>query len=782
MKIVSLLLKIILGIILASAVVIGVIIAFVDPNNYRDEITQVVKKETGRDLHIESMSLSFFPNIGINLSNTRLSNAEGFGDQPFLEISNVQIGAKILPLLRQELEINALILYGLNLNLMRNTQGATNWDDLIKPSPITQPTATKTSPASKNPLAKLAAINFDGLDIQNGIINWQDQQTAQSIKLTIHHFNTNAVTFGQFFNIALQAETKVANPELQTAINLTLEAKLEQDGSYNLRNLILKTTTTGKGIPVDKAITELNIPTIDLTLDKNQINFPKLTLNYDVVGGQNFPMQSIKGELTLSDIAGDLSIQSFKASQLAIHTDLTGQSLPNGQAQIKVTNQPSINLTAQTAELANFSLTALGIQTQGSVKATQIIDNPLINAQIAIPQINLRDLLSQLEIALPEMTDNTTLTQFTASLGIKFNSQTQAININNLSIHLDDSKLTGDVAVSQFDRPNIAYNLALTTIDLNRYLSPKKDLKETEKPVQTPEDVEIILPTELLRSLTLDGTFTANSIIFDNLNPQNILLTVKGTAGKINANPIEVDIFGTQIRAQAGLDVRGQIPKYTFKTATKQVPIGEVLLAFTGKDQLTGTGAINLSITTEGSRVSHFKQNLNGTTNFNLKDGAIKGFNLARSIREARAKISGKTLPKSDAKLQTDFTAMTGQFVIKQGIVDTKNLVIQAPFMRISGLGQINLPKESLDYLVKTKIVGTAKGQGGQELKDLSGLTIPVKITGSWLEPDISLDLKSIFEQKAKAEIEQKKQEVITETKKKVEEKLKESILKGFGF
>jgi AsmA protein len=60
MKFLSLFLKIIAGLLAVIIVAIGVIAVTVDPNDYRDEITDVVKKETGRDLKIESMSLSFF--------------------------------------------------------------------------------------------------------------------------------------------------------------------------------------------------------------------------------------------------------------------------------------------------------------------------------------------------------------------------------------------------------------------------------------------------------------------------------------------------------------------------------------------------------------------------------------------------------------------------------------------------------------------------------------------------------------------------------------------------
>ena len=779
MKILSLILKIIASLVAIVIVAVAVIAITVDPNDYREKITEVVKKETGRDLQIESMSLSFFPHLGLNLENTTLSNATGFSTSAFLKVDKVQVGAAIFPLLSQTLEIDTLTLHGLNLNLEKNAEGVSNWDDLTQRDHHAK--AEEKAEDASNPMDKLAALNFGGIDIQNGQIHWNDQQAQQTIDLNITELSTGAITFGEFFDIALSADTSVAKPELNSQLNLTIEAKLEKDGSYALRNLALKSTTQGAGIPVDKATAELSIPTLDLAMEKNQLSLPSLSLSYNVVGGKAFPMQTIQGVLKVKEFTGDLSSQQFKAQLLSVNTDLTGNSLPGGQAKITLSTQPTIDLTAQTASLSQLSLTAMDIVAKGSVNATHIKTDALVDAKLDIAETNLRALLKQLDIALPEMTDGKTLTKFAASLGLHFDAKTQAVRVKNLNVVLDDSVLTGNASVSQFDAPNIRYDLALTKMDLNRYLPPKKDVPEPESTPPVAE-TDIPLPTELLRKLTINGTFKAGAVTFDKLLPKNIVVTVKGSKGKINVNPIHADIFKTSINAQAGLDVSGKTPQYSFKTDAKKVPVGEVLMAFTGKDQMSGTGAIDANITTAGSRISHFKQNLNGAIAVNLEDGAIKGFNLAQSIREAKAKMSGTTAPASDGDLQTDFSSLIAEATIKQGIVTSQKLLAQAPFMRITGSGTVDLPKESLNYLVKTKIVASDKGQGGEDLKELDGLTIPVKLKGAWTSPSVSLDLNSLLEQKATAEIEKKKDEVIEETKKKVEEKLKDTLFKGFKF
>ncbi|GKT12165.1 MAG: AsmA protein [Thiomicrorhabdus sp.] len=790
MKIASLLLKILLGTVVTIMIAVGVIVATVDPNDYRTQIADVVKKETGRDLQIESISLSLFPNIGLSLENTTLSNAKGFSKQAFFHIDEVVIGAAIMPLLSQTLEIDTLTLHGLQLSLEKNTQGVSNWDDLVEPSTKETPENDKNSP-----LSKLAGLDFGGIDIQQGQINWNDAQTKQSVALNITQFTTEAITFGQFFKINLSAKSQVAKPALTAQLDLEIEAKLNQDGGFALRNLALKTSVQGRGIPVEKASANLAIASIDLALDKQQITLPSLKLNYTVVGGQYFPAQSIKGGLQLADFSADIAAQEFSTKQLDVNTDLVASFLPNGKGQASLSVQPTLNLQKQTATLNNLTLTALGIQSKGSVTASQITSNPIANAQLEIAQINLRQLLTDLKITLPEMADTKTLTEFSGYLGVHFNAKTESLKIQKLNLKLDESQLTGSASVKQFATPNIAYDLALNKIDLNRYLPiPKEQPKVTQK---SDKELIITLPTELLRKLTINGRLKVGEVKFKELLPKDILVTINGAKGNIKAAPVSAKLFKRQVNVEAGLDVRGKTPKYSLKMTGKQIPVGKVLVAVLNKDILNGNGSVDLNITTAGTRIIDFTKHLNGKASVDLLNGAVKGFNLAQIIRNAKAKLNKSTADASKENLQTDFSAMTAQVTIKNGVVTTKKLTAQAPFMRITGSGTVNLPQESLDYLVRTKIVASDKGQGGEELKELNGLTLPVRLKGSYLSPDITLDLASLLEQKTKMELQSKldakKKEIsdelskkatqaIEENKKELGNQLKDSLFKGFKF
>ena len=98
---------------------------------------------------------------------------------------------------------------------------------------------------------------------------------------------------------------------------------------------------------------------------------------------------------------------------------------------------------------------------------------------------------------------------------------------------------------------------------------------------------------------------------------------------------------------------------------------------------------------------------------------------------------------------------------------------MKSPLLRVSGAGDINIGADTLDYLLKATVVATAGGQGGKELADLRGLTVPVKISGPLAAPQYRLDFGAMASEMAKTKVEAKKEEVKTRVEDKVKDQLK---------
>ena len=157
-----------------------------------------------------------------------------------------------------------------------------------------------------------------------------------------------------------------------------------------------------------------------------------------------------------------------------------------------------------------------------------------------------------------------------------------------------------------------------------------------------------------------------------------------------------------------------------------------------GVDWLSGKYNGTLSIKGHGGTEEALVQSLNGNGDFAVSNGAVAGFNLGGALRA----LSEGNLPDFEASPseKTDFSALTGSFVITDGVARNEDLKLASPALRATGSGSVDLPARSLDYTVKPTLVATTEGEGGTV--DLAGIEVPVHVSGPWDAPKIEPDIE----------------------------------------
>ena len=103
---------------------------------------------------------------------------------------------------------------------------------------------------------------------------------------------------------------------------------------------------------------------------------------------------------------------------------------------------------------------------------------------------------------------------------------------------------------------------------------------------------------------------------------------------------------------------------------------------------------------------------------------------------------------------------------------------MQSPLLRITGAGTVSLPQETIDYTLTTKFVGSLKGQGGEGIEELKGLSIPVHVGGTFSKPTYAPDLAAVLSDAAKAEVEKKVEKEKKKLQKKIGDELSDKLLK----
>jgi len=297
-------------------VLVGVALLF-DPNDYKGEISAAVEDATGRTLSLDGdLELNIFPRLRIALGEAELSDAAGFGTEPFVSIEGARLQVGLLPLiLSQSLEIDEARLDGLTLNLARNAQGQGNWENLGGTAAPTAPETVATPEGAPTEAAEVTAFTFEvqAVVIENAEVNWTDATTGETWQLA--DFNLQLADFGP--GVAFPMQTSFALSGEGLAINLAAEMQATlglADNSYLLENLLVDIDGTGAVWPGGEGALALQFDALEADLDAETVELTGLVLEFlDVVVNGNLSGSQLFSGLSL---AGGIDIEDFDPQEI----------------------------------------------------------------------------------------------------------------------------------------------------------------------------------------------------------------------------------------------------------------------------------------------------------------------------------------------------------------------------------------------------------------------------------------------------------------------------------
>ena len=399
------------------------------------------------------------------------------------------------------------------------------------------------------------------------------------------------------------------------------------------------------------------------------------------------------------------------------------------------------------------------LKLSGRIRISHLDTAPVTDGTISVAEFDAKKLLESLSLEAPRTSDPDALTRVSLESAIRAGSNQLAIN--PLTIRIDDSTLSGEVSLPDLKSQALRFDLAVDAIDVDRYLAPEKEKSgnsATAPAVATPgagagAAAATALPNEALRKLDAIGRMKIGKLKVAKLNLTAVDMSVKAKNGLIKLNPLDANLYSGAYRGNIVVDARGKSPRLTVDENLRGVLAGPLLKDLKGHDPIAGAADVNVALQTMGASADEVKKSLNGSADFAFTKGAINGVNIARMIREAYARIKGTKLPAEDVEQKTDFSELRASLNIVNGIASNDDFIAMTPLLRINGKGTANLPAETMDYRVQATVVTTLKGEGGEELKDLVGIPIPIHVTGSFADPRYALDTQALAEALAKSKL-----------------------------
>jgi AsmA protein len=212
--------------------------------------------------------------------------------------------------------------------------------------------------------------------------------------------------------------------------------------------------------------------------------------------------------------------------------------------------------------------------------------------------------------------------------------------------------------------------------------------------------------------------------------------------GVTTAKFLNLGAYGGQANGELTLDVTGATPTSTLRAEIAGVRALPLLSTLAGFDRIDGTTQATLDLRSAGTSVAALIGALAGSAKVELRDGEIRGVNVARMIRSlASGSLAGWRDNNTES---TDLSRFTASFKIEQGQAATSDLAMTGPLVRMTGAGRFDLPNQALAFRVDPKLVFTTQGQGGGSSP--IGFGVPVMVEGPWAEPRIHLDVAGILD------------------------------------
>ncbi|MEZ8241453.1 AsmA family protein [Vibrio splendidus] len=352
--------------------------------------------------------------------------------------------------------------------------------------------------------------------------------------------------------------------------------------------------------------------------------------------------------------------------------------------------------------------------------------------------------------------------------------------------------LDGKADVTLSEIPKVRFSLHSPNIDLDEFLGLGNTTEtastapsgsaggSTSNSGSSAPAKEVEPDLSALKTLDVKGDITIDKFKANNAKMQNVKTAFSVNRGIAELTSFTSNLYQGSISATAKLDARKTPATYTAKKKIRGVKVQPLLVDVANNDMLEGTGNIDVNVKGKSLTPTGIKKNLVGTIVINFEDGAVNGINVAQLIRENYAKIKGEKVESTNEAQKTDFSAMKATLKVDKGWVSTNDLSAQSPLLRVTGQGKANFINETVDFLVRTSIVGSLEGQGGKNIDDLKDVTIPIKVTGQWADPKFALVFDDVLKQKAQKEIDRGVNKLTDKIKDEKTKEAVDGLLKGF--
>ncbi|MEH8219084.1 AsmA family protein [Aeromonas veronii] len=341
---------ILLGIAVAALLAIVTLISLIDPNQFKPQLAEQVRKSTGRELVMAGeIDWRFWPSLGLSLEKVALRNPAGFAEPDLVRFEQGEASVALLPLLSHRLEVGKVTLSGAHLFIQTKADGSSNLSGLLKDA--TADASEPVAPSAPAPTAdsKPWQISLQGVALSQASALVQDDRSGTSLRLDRLDLDMGQLATDQWVPVTLAA--KGSADKLAFDVKGQTQIKLAQEVmASELKDLSLSGSLSDPSLRLDSfsikgdrlALGEWS--NLTLALKGAKVEGQQASLAGSLEG-------TLKGRL-------DKEMKLAELSDVLLTAALEGDALPRPQMKLKLAGFARAELDKQLITLSKLVMSA----------------------------------------------------------------------------------------------------------------------------------------------------------------------------------------------------------------------------------------------------------------------------------------------------------------------------------------------------------------------------------------------------------------------------------------
>ena len=297
-----------------------------------------------------------------------------------------------------------------------------------------------------------------------------------------------------------------------------------------------------------------------------------------------------------------------------------------------------------------------------------------------------------------------------------------AIRIHDITGMIGHTDLSGDVAL----RPGAPHwlidaKLASHHLDLQDFIAAGGG-------DSTPDDPRLFpakpLPYRWIGKIDMIAKLTADELVRGNTTLQAAALDGAISAGRLTLDSLRFGYAGGQVTLKGTGDVNPTVPLWTLQGAARRLAGGDALHQLLGLSMIGGGQAdADFGLAASGRSLRDIATSLDGNAGINLVNGHIDD-GLMRLF------LTDLTHAVSAGDRRAELRCMTAIFNFTDGLGRSRTFVADTGAAVVVGDGDIDLRNETIHMTFEPSAKDVS----------LAALAVPVHVTGSLANPDVTPD------------------------------------------